>query len=233
MLNNSKINLENIYFNLEFGYSTFLMKDKLNPGKNYDFENIKNVSITPWYHNTCNHQWNIKKNSVVFIELPSYEKMFYLLNTKSLDKEDFMDKSLDIILNYENEFNLNSLRSAYSLTNKGNLLIPISKNVSGLNREFYLFKALMFNLGSIDFFYKNDFDRYKNVEIVVGNTHLPSLVYLIEKFSNLNINTKEAVGKINELSCFENYENYETINSFSSKHLISCLNQISEALIFS
>lgn len=231
MVKYSNANLESIYFNAELGYLSSLMNDKIHPKKKYSFGNIKNVSITPWYHNSCNHLWDIKKNSIILIELPRYEKIFYLLNTPKLSKESFIDKSLDAILNNEKSFSINALRSAYPLISKDNLIFPISKNISGLEREFYLFKSLMFNLGSIDLFYEKDFTKYNNIEIVIGNNHAPSLIYLIKKFSYLNAISKEAVGNIKELSCFENYENYNTISSFSSKNLINCLMQINEALM--
>jgi len=228
----SDFNLEDLRFYMALGYSSSVMKDKISPEKNYIFENIQNVSITPWYHNTCNHDWDIKKNSIVLIELPSYPEMFYLLNSKTTPKDEFVDKSLDIILGYESEFNVNSLRSAYDLMRKGNLIFPVSKNIRGVRREYYLFKSLIFNLSSLDTICKNYLKKYKNIEIIVGNTHLPAMLYLFEKFSNIKATAKEAVGKIKELSQFENYENYETISALSSQSLISCLNQINEALMF-
>ena len=223
--------LESINFNLRMQYASFFLEDKMSPKKNYYFENIKDVSITPWHHNTCKHDWNFSKNSIIFIELPMYDKLFYLINNFKGTKDEFIDNSLDIILSHEKEFNANALRSAYTISKqKGNLILPISKNVSGINREFYLFKNLMFNLYSVDAIYQNNFSRFKNFEIVLGSTHCPSIEFLIKNFSNLNISEKEAVGKIDELSCYEKYENYLAIKSLSLRNLNACLIGISEAL---
>jgi hypothetical protein len=226
-----KINLENIRFGLELGYSSCLIKDKMSENNYYEFSRIKNASITPWYHNTSDHNWHVKKNSIILIELPDYKEIFYLLNSKDISREGFIDNSLDVILKKENEFNVNSLRSAYSLMKKDNLLIPVSKNVGGLNRDFYLFKSIIFNLKSIDLMIENNMIKYKNIEIAIGNIHFPSMVYLMDKFSNLNVLAKEPVGKIKGFSPFENYKNYETISELSSQNLITCLNQITKALM--
>jgi hypothetical protein len=161
----------------------------------FDAERMGPVDLFEWYHNTANHNWNkvIKKDYILLIEIPLYEKTHKIVNKISCNNEEkFVNAMLKTIKEKEKKFSIPALHSIYNLINcdKKPIIIGFSQRVnSGQDRELMVGR----NLLQVTHAIQETIDR--PLAYVVGNTHVKNVKYYVNNYSNLKLNESFSVGK--------------------------------------